>query len=47
MAHLVDNQQEGIDEVETTMENAKENTASGLKHIEKANEASQSQCTIS
>ena len=47
LAHLVDNQQEGIDQIETQMENTKENTATGLKHIEKANESSQSQCTIS
>jgi t-SNARE complex subunit (syntaxin) len=44
----VDGQQEGIDQIETQMENSKENTATGLRHIEKANEsASQSQCVIS
>jgi len=47
LAHLVDSQQEGIDQIETQMENTKENTASGLKHIEKANESSQSQCIVS
>mmetsp|Transcript_10236 Transcript_10236/g.18392 ORF Transcript_10236/g.18392 Transcript_10236/m.18392 type:complete len:119 (-) Transcript_10236:287-643(-) len=47
LAHLVDEQQEGVDQIETQMENAKENTATGLKHIEKANESSQSQCIIS
>lgn len=47
LAHLVDNQQEDIDQIETQMENTKENTATGLKHIEKANESSQSQCIIS
>lgn len=47
LAHLVDNQQEGVDQIETQMEGAKNNTASGLKHIEKANEASTSQCVIS
>eukprot|EP00985_Skeletonema_marinoi_P027571 scaffold22891_cov151-Skeletonema_marinoi.AAC.6 len=47
LAHLVDNQQEGVDQIENQMENAKDNTASGLKHIEKANEASSSQCVIS
>ena len=47
LAHLVDNQQEGVDQIEDQMENAKDNTASGLKHIEKANEASSSQCVIS
>ena len=47
LAHLVDNQQEGVDQIENQMENAKNNTASGLKHIEKANEASSSQCVIS
>ncbi|KAL7488097.1 hypothetical protein ACHAW6_014000, partial [Cyclotella cf. meneghiniana] len=47
LAHLVDNQQEGIDQIETQMENAKENTATGLKHIEKANAHQQSQCVIS
>ena len=43
----MDGQQEGVDQIETQMENTKENTATGLKHIEKANESSQSQCTIS
>ena len=47
LAGLVDEQQEGIDTIETQMENTKENTATGLKHIEKANESSQSQCAIS
>ncbi|KAL7434365.1 hypothetical protein ACHAXH_003883 [Discostella pseudostelligera] len=48
LAHLVDGQQEGIDQIETQMENSKENTATGLRHIEKANEsASQTQCIIS
>ena len=47
LAHLVDNQQEGVDAIENQMENAKDNTASGLKHIEKANDASSSQCVIS
>lgn len=47
LAHLVDNQQEGVDQIETQMENTKENTASGLKHIEKANESQQSQCVVS
>mmetsp|Transcript_28097 Transcript_28097/g.67685 ORF Transcript_28097/g.67685 Transcript_28097/m.67685 type:complete len:298 (+) Transcript_28097:117-1010(+) len=47
LAHLVDTQQEGVDQIETQMENTKENTATGLKHIEKANESSQSQCVIS
>ncbi|KAL3769959.1 hypothetical protein ACHAW5_010033 [Stephanodiscus triporus] len=47
LAHLVDGQQEGIDQIETQMENAQENTATGLRHIEKANESSQSQCVIS
>ncbi|KAL3803366.1 hypothetical protein HJC23_009330 [Cyclotella cryptica] len=47
LAHLVDNQQEGIDQIETQMENAKENTATGLKHIEKANSHQQSQCVVS
>lgn len=47
LAHLVDNQQEDIDQIETQMENTKDNTATGLKHIEKANESSQSQCIIS
>ena len=47
LAHLVDNQQEGVDQIENQMEGAKDNTASGLKHIEKANEASTSQCVIS
>lgn len=47
LAHLVDNQQEGIDQIETQMENTKENTATGLKHIEKANEHQQGQCVIS
>ena len=47
LAHLVDNQQEGVDQIENQMENAKNNTSSGLKHIEKANEASSSQCVIS
>jgi len=47
LAHLVDGQQEGVDQIETQMENTKENTATGLKHIEKANESSQSQCIIS
>jgi len=47
LAHLVDEQQEGIDQIETQMEDTKENTATGLKHIEKANQSSQSQCIIS
>mmetsp|Transcript_28983 Transcript_28983/g.61720 ORF Transcript_28983/g.61720 Transcript_28983/m.61720 type:complete len:300 (-) Transcript_28983:243-1142(-) len=47
LAHLVDGQQEGVDQIETQMEDTKENTATGLKHIEKANESSQSQCVIS
>ena len=47
LAHLVDNQQEGVDQIENQMEGAKENTKSGLKHIEKANDASTSQCVIS
>lgn len=47
LAHLVDGQQEDIDQIETQMENTKENTATGLKHIEKANASSQSQCIIS
>jgi uncharacterized membrane protein (UPF0127 family) len=47
LAHLVDGQQEGIDQIETQMENAEENTATGLRHIEKANESSQSQCVVS
>jgi t-SNARE complex subunit (syntaxin) len=47
LAHLVDSQQEGIDQIETQMENAQENTATGLRHIEKANESSQSQCVMS
>jgi t-SNARE complex subunit (syntaxin) len=47
LAGLVDEQQEGVDTIETQMENTKENTATGLKHIEKANESSQSQCVIS
>jgi t-SNARE complex subunit (syntaxin) len=46
LAHLVGNQQEGIDQIETQMEGAKENTATGLKYIEKANEHQQSQCVI-
>jgi len=44
---LVDEQQEGVDTIETQMENTKENTATGLKHIEKANESANSQCVIS
>ena len=47
LAHLVDNQQEGIDQIETQMEGAKENTSTGLKHIEKANEHQQANCIIS
>ena len=47
LAHLVDNQKEGIDQIETQLEGAKDNTATGLKHIEKANEHQQSQCVIS
>mmetsp|Transcript_18608 Transcript_18608/g.39024 ORF Transcript_18608/g.39024 Transcript_18608/m.39024 type:complete len:303 (+) Transcript_18608:84-992(+) len=48
LAHLVDTQQEGIDQVETQMEGAKENTKEGLKHIEKANESQkEGQCVIS
>ena len=47
LAHLVDNQQEGIDQIENQMEGAKENTSTGLRHIEKANESQQSQCVVS
>ena len=47
LAHLVDNQQAGVDQIETQMENTKDNTATGLKHIEKANESDKSQCSIS
>ncbi|KAL7507572.1 hypothetical protein ACHAXN_004737 [Cyclotella atomus] len=46
LANLVDNQQEGIDQIETQMEGAKDNTATGLKHIEKANEHQQSNCVV-
>lgn len=46
LAILVDNQQEGIDQIETQMESAKDNTATGLKHIEKANEHQQSNCAL-
>lgn len=48
LAHLVDNQQEDVDTIETQMESANANASAGLKHIEKANESSQSsQCVIS
>lgn len=47
LAHLVDSQQEGIDQIETQMEGAKENTSTGLKHIEKANEHQQANCVVS
>ena len=47
LAGLVDEQQEGVDTIEAQMENTKENTATGLKHIEKANESANSQCAIS
>ena len=46
LANLVDNQQEGIDQIETQMEGAKDKTATGLKHIEKANEHQQSNCVV-
>lgn len=47
LAHLVDGQQEGIHQIETQMETAELNTATGLKHIEEANESSKSVCVIS
>eukprot|EP00956_Cyclotella_meneghiniana_P006272 scaffold8222_cov21-Cyclotella_meneghiniana.AAC.1 len=47
LATLVDNQQENIDTIENQMEGAKENTSTGLRHIEKANESQQSQCVVS
>lgn len=49
LAHIVGSQQEQIDQVETHMEDAKENTEAGLKQVEKANEKADSpyQCVIS
>jgi len=48
LAHIVGNQQEQIDQIETQMEDARANADSGLKQVEKANEKyGSSNCVIS
>ena len=48
LAHIVGGQQEQIDQIETQMEESKDNAEKGLQHVTRANEkASASQCTIS
>ena len=47
LAHIVGNQQEQVDQIETQMEDARGNAESGLKQVQTANEKYDSQCTIS
>jgi t-SNARE complex subunit (syntaxin) len=47
LAHIVGNQQEEVDQIETQMEDARGNAESGLKQVQTANEKYDSQCTIS
>eukprot|EP00339_Tiarina_fusa_P011497 CAMPEP_0117034318 /NCGR_PEP_ID=MMETSP0472-20121206/24445_1 /TAXON_ID=693140 ORGANISM="Tiarina fusus, Strain LIS" /NCGR_SAMPLE_ID=MMETSP0472 /ASSEMBLY_ACC=CAM_ASM_000603 /LENGTH=256 /DNA_ID=CAMNT_0004743461 /DNA_START=455 /DNA_END=1222 /DNA_ORIENTATION=+ len=46
LAHIVGNQQEEVDQIETQMEDARGNAESGLKQVQTANEKYDSQCTI-
>jgi len=47
LAHIIDSQQEDIDQVEENMEQANQSAEAGLKQIEKANaKASQQSCLI-
>lgn len=48
LAHIVDSQQQDVDQIEDHMEQSRVNAEQGLGHIQKANaKASASQCTIS
>jgi hypothetical protein len=47
LAHLVGQQQDHVDQIETQMEDSRANAESGLKQVEKANEKyGNSQCTV-
>jgi hypothetical protein len=47
LAHLVGQQQDHVDQIETQMEDSRTNAESGLKQVEKANEKyGNSQCTV-
>ena len=47
LAHIVGQQQEHVDQIETQMEDSRANAESGLKQVEKANENyGNSQCTV-
>jgi syntaxin 7 len=47
LAHIVGSQQEQIDQIETQMEESKENAEKGLAHVVKANEKASASCVIS